>query len=84
MVAIQMSKVSDEMSTFCSNVSDLTPGIKNMLCKIDNGALQRSSCLTCGSPHHMAKECRSRLSRGPEERAVRFKDSQPKANRTKK
>ena len=66
-----MSKVSDEMSTLCSNVSDLTSGIKNMLCEIDNGALQRSSCFTCGSPHHMAKECPSRLSRDPQERAVR-------------
>ena len=83
-VARQMSKVSDEMSTLCSNVSDLTSGIKNMLCEIDNGALQRSSCSTCGSPHHMAKECPSRLSRDPQERAVRFKDSQPKANGTKK
>ena len=69
-VARQMSKVSDEMSTLCSNVSDLTSGIKNMLCEIDNGALQRSSCFTCGSPQHMAKECPSRLSRDPEERAV--------------
>ena len=60
-VARQMSKVSDEMSTLCSNVSDLTSGIKNMLCEIDNGALQRSSCSTCGSPQHMAKECPSRL-----------------------
>ena len=83
-VARQMSKVSDEMSTLCSNVSDLTSGIKNMLCEIDNGALQRSSCFTCGSPQHMAKECPSRLSRGPGERAVRFKDNQPKANGTKK
>ena len=83
-VARQMSKVSDEMSTLCSNVSDLTSGIKNMLCEIDNGALQRSSCFTCGSPQHMAKECPSRLSRDPKERAVRFKDSQPKANGTKK
>ena len=83
-VARQMSKVSDEMSTLCSNVSDLTSGIKNMLCEIDNGALQRSSCFTCGSPQHMAKECSSRLSRGPGERAVRFKDNQPKANGTKK
>ena len=58
-VARQMSKVSDEMSTLCSNVSDLTSGIKNMLCEIDNGALQRSSCFTCGSPQHMAKECPS-------------------------
>ena len=81
-VARQMSKVSDEMSTLCSNVSDLASGIKNMLCEIDNGALQRSSCFTCGSPQHMAKECPSRLSRDPEERAVRFKDSQPKANGT--
>ena len=83
-VARQMSKVSDKMSTLCSNVSDLTSGIKNMLCEIDNGALQRSSCFTCGSPQHMAKECPSRLSRGPGERAVRFKDNQPKANGTKK
>ena len=60
-----MSKASDEMSTLCSNVSDLTSGIKNMPCEIDNGALQRSSCFTCGSPQHMAKECPSRLSRGP-------------------
>ena len=82
--ARQMSKVSDEMSTLCSNVSDLTSGIKNMLCEIDNGALQRSSCFTCGSPQHMAKECPSRLSRGPGERAVQFKDNQPKANGTKK
>ena len=66
-----MSKVSDEMSTLSSNVSDLTSGIKNMLCEIDNDALQRSSCFTCGSPHHMAKECPSRLSRDPQERAVR-------------
>ena len=79
-----MSKVSDEMSTLCTNVSDLTSGIKNMLCEIDNGALQRSSCFTCGSPQHMARECPSRLSRGPGERAVRFKDNQPKANGTKK
>ena len=70
-VARQMSKVSDEMSTLCSNVSDLTSGIKNMLCEIDNDALQRSSCFTCGSLHHMAKECPSRLSRDPQERAVR-------------
>ena len=70
-VARQMSKKSDEMSTLCSNVSDLTSGIKNMLREIDNGALQRSSCFTCGSPHHMAKECPSRLSRDPQERAVR-------------
>ena len=83
-VARQMSKVSDEMSTLCSNVSDLTSGIKNMLFEIDNGALQRSSCFTCGSPQHKAKECPSRLSRDPEERAVRFKDSQPKASWTKK
>ena len=79
-----MSKVSDEMSTLCSNVSDLTSGIRNMLCEIDNGALQRSSCFTCGSPQHMAKECPSRLSRDPVERAVLFKDSQPKSNGTKK
>ena len=83
-VARQISNVSNEMSTLCSNVSDLTSGIKNMLCEIDNGALQRSSCFTCGSPRHMAKECPSRLSRGPGERAVRFQDSQPKANGTKK
>ena len=83
-VARQMYKVSYEMSTLCSNVSDLTSGIKNMLCEIDNDALQRSSCFTCGSPQHMAKECLSRLSRDPQERAVRFKDSQPKANETKK
>ena len=82
-VARQMSKVLDEMSTLCSNVSDLTSGIKNMLCEIDNGALQTSSCFTCGSPQHMAEECPSRLSRDPEERAVRFKDSQPNANWTK-
>ena len=62
-----MSKVSDEMSTLCSNVSDLTSGIKNMLCEIDNGALQRSSCFTCGSPQHMTKECSSILSRDPGE-----------------
>ena len=83
-VARQMSKVSNEMSSLCSNVSDLTSGIKNMLCEIDNGAQQRSSCFTCGSPQLMAKECPSRLSRSPGERAVRFKDSQPKANGTKK
>ena len=83
-VARQMSKVLDEMSTLCSNVSNLTSGIKNMLCEIDNGALQRSSCFTCGSPQHMARECPSRLSRDPEGRAVRFKDSQPEANGTKK
>ena len=37
--------------------------------EIDNGqnaVLQRSSCFTCGNPHHLAKECPSRLSRGPE------------------
>ena len=79
-----MSKVSDEMSTLCSNVSDLTSGIKNMLCEIDNGALQRSSCFTRCNPQHMAKECPSRLSRGPGEKDVRFKDSQPKANGMKK
>ena len=79
-----MSKVLDQMSTLCSNVSDLTSGIKNMLCEIDNGALQRSSCFTCGSPQHLAKECTPRLSRGPEERAVRFKDIQPKTNGMKK
>ena len=80
-VARQMSKVSDEMSTLCSNVSDLTSGIKNMLCEIDNGALQRSSCSTCGSPHHMAKECR--LEYQEIHRRGLF-DSQPKANMTKK
>ena len=31
-----------------------------------NAALRRSSCFTCGNPHHLAKECPSRLSRGQE------------------
>ena len=32
-----MSKVPNEMSTLCSNVSYLTSGINNMLCEMDNG-----------------------------------------------
>ena len=53
-----MSKVSNDMSSLCSNASDLTSGIKDMLCEIDNGrnaALQRSSCFTRGIPQHLAK-----------------------------
>ena len=83
-----MSKVLNEMSTLCSNVSDLTSGIKDMLCEMDNGGSDnttKSSCFTCGSPQHLAKEFR--LDYEEVQRSGLFDSktaSQPKANMTKK
>ena len=58
-----------------------------MLCKLITVEVQYYKdliVLLVGSPQHLAKECPSRLSRGPEERTVHLKDSQPKVNGMKK